>query len=104
MIIAITSFKLREPITREQARSIFLSTAPTYRGVPGLLKKHYLLSEDGGTAGGVYLWDSKAQAQALYTESWRAFVRGKYGTDPIVTYFDSPVLVDNVAEQVFTDD
>ena len=104
MIIAITSFKLPEPITREQARSIFLSTAPTYRGVPGLLKKHYLLSEDGGTAGGVYLWDSKAQAQALYTESWRAFVRGKYGTDPIVTYFDSPVLVDNVAEQVFTDD
>jgi len=104
MIIAITSFKLREPITREQARSIFLSTAPTYRGVPGLLKKHYLLSEDGGTAGGVYLWDSKAQAQALYTESWRAFVRGKYRTDPTVTYFDSPVLVDNVAEQVFTDD
>ena len=104
MIIAITSFKLREPITREQARSIFLSTAPTYRGVPGLLKKHYLLSEDGATAGGVYLWNSKADAQALYTESWRAFVRGKYGTDPIVTYFDSPVLVDNVAEQVFTDD
>ena len=104
MIIAITSFKLREPITREQARSIFLSTAPTYRGVPGLLKKHYLLSEDGGTAGGVYLWDSKAQAQALYTESWRAFVRGKYRTDPTVTYFESPVLVDNVAQQVFTDD
>lgn len=104
MIIAITSFRLPEPITREQARSIFLSTAPTYRGVPGLLKKHYLLSEDGTTAGGVYLWNSKADAQALYTESWRAFVRGKYGTDPVVTYFDSPVLVDNVAEQIFTDD
>ena len=104
MIIAITSFKLPEPITREQARSIFLSTAPTYRGVPGLLKKHYLLSEDGATAGGVYLWNSRADAQALYTESWRAFVRGKYGTDPTVTYFDSPVLVDNVAGQVLTDD
>jgi hypothetical protein len=104
MIIALTSFKLREPITREQARSIFLSTAPTYRGVAGLLKKHYLLSEDGGTAGGVYLWNSRAEAEALYTDAWRAFVRGKYGTDPIVTYFDSPVLVDNVAQQVFTDD
>jgi hypothetical protein len=103
MLIALTSFKLREPITREQARSIFLSTAPTYRGVAGLFKKHYLLSEDGGTAGGVYLWNSRAEAEALYTDAWRAFVREKYGTDPVVTYFDSPVLVDNVAQQVFSD-
>ena len=103
MIIALTSFKLRKPITREQARSIFLSTAPTYRGVAGLFKKHYLLSEDGATAGGVYLWNSKAEAEALYTDAWRAFVREKYGTDPIVTYFESPVLVDNVVQQVFSD-
>jgi hypothetical protein len=103
MIIALTSFKLRKPITREQARSIFLSTAPTYRGVQGLFKKHYLLSEDGATAGGVYLWNSREEAEALYTEAWRAFVREKYGTDPTVTYFDSPVLVDNVAQQVLTD-
>ena len=62
-----------------------------------MFKKHYLLSEDGGTAGGVYLWNSRAEAEALYTDAWRAFVREKYGTDPVVTYFDSPVLVDNVA-------
>jgi hypothetical protein len=103
MIIAFTSFRLPEPITREQARSIFVSTAPTYRGVPGLFRKHYVLSEDGATAGGVYLWNSRAEAQALYTDAWRAFVREKYGTDPTVTYFESPVLVDNVAQQVLTD-
>jgi hypothetical protein len=104
MIIALTSFTLPKPITREEARSIFLSTAPTYRGVPGLFKKHYVLSQDGSTAGGVYLWNSKAEAQALYTESWRAFVRGKYGTEPVVTYFESPVLVDNVAGQIISDE
>jgi hypothetical protein len=80
-----------------------MSTTPTYRGVPGLFRKHYVLSEDGATAGGVYLWNSRAEAEALYTESWRAFVRDKYGTDPTVTYFDSPVLVDNVTQQVHTD-
>lgn len=63
-----------------------------------------MLSEDGATAGGVYLWNSKAEAQAKYTESWRSFVREKYGTEPIVTYFDSPVTVDNVTEQVITDE
>ena len=104
MIIAITAFKLPQPITREEARRIFLGTAPTYQGVPGLLKKHYVLSEDGATAGGVYLWNSRAEAEALYTDAWRAFVSDKYGTDPTVTFFDSPVTVDNLTQQVFAED
>jgi len=104
MIIAITAFTLPKTITREEARSIFLSTAPTYRGVQGLLRKHYVLSEDGGTAGGIYFWNSRQEAEALYTESWRAFVREKYGTEPTVTYFDSPVVVDNLAQQVLADE
>ena len=103
MIIAFTNFALPQPITREEARAIFLSTAPTYQGVPGLHSKHYVLSEDGATAGGVYLWNSKAEAEALYTPAWRSFVRDKYGTEPSVTYFECPVVVDNVAQQVRSD-
>jgi hypothetical protein len=104
MIIAFTTFTLPTPVTREEARSIFLSTAPTYQGVKGLLRKHYVISEDGGTVGGVYLWNSRPEAEAMYTESWRSFVRAKYNTDPTVTYFESPVMVDNVAQQIFTDE
>lgn len=101
MIIAITSFKLPKPISRDEAQRIFLSTAPTYQGVEGLLQKHYVLSEDGATAGGVYFWKTRAAADAMYTAAWREFVREKYGTEPTVTYFDSPVVVDNVTGQVF---
>ena len=104
MIIVFTTLILPKPITRDEARSIFLSTAPKYRGVPGLARKHYVLSQDGGTAGGVYVWNSRPEAEAMYTESWRSFVRQKYGTEPIVTYFESPVLVDNVAQQILTDE
>ena len=104
MITAFTTFALPRPITREEARSIFLSTAPKYRGVQGLLRKTYVLSQDGTTAGGVYLWNSKPEAEAMYTDAWRSFVREKYGTDPTVTYFESPVVVDNVAQQVFADE
>ncbi|NMR20661.1 monooxygenase [Cellulomonas fimi] len=103
MIIAVTAFVLPEPITPERGRDIFLSTAPTYQGVDGLVRKHYTLSEDGRTAGGVYLWESRTAAEALYTDAWRTFVRAKYGTDPTVTYFDSPVFVDNVVGQVVAD-
>ena len=104
MITAITTFALPKPITREEARSIFLSTAPKYRDMPGLFRKVYVLSEDGATVGGLYLWNSRSEAEAVYTESWRSFVREKYGTEPTVTYFDSPVVVDNVTRQVLADE
>ena len=100
MITVITSFRLPKPITRDEARTIFLSTAPKYKGVPGLFRKCYVLSQDGGTVGGIYLWNSTADAEAMYTEDWKAFVREKYGTDPSVTYFDSPVVVDNVTDEI----
>ena len=57
MITALTTFTLPKPITREEARSIFLSTAPKYQGVQGLFRKTYVLSQDGVTVGGVYLWN-----------------------------------------------
>ncbi|MCC8979670.1 monooxygenase [Bradyrhizobium sp. 10BB] len=103
MITAVTTFRLPKPITREEARSIFLSTAPFYRGVSGLFRKTYMISEDGMTAGGVYFWNSRPDAEALYTDAWRARAREKYGADPTVTYFESPVVVDNVAEQILAD-
>lgn len=103
MITTITTFKLPKPLTRVEARSIFMSTAPKYREVPGLVRKCYILSEDGGTAGGIYLWKTRADAEAMYTQSWRDFVRGKYGTEPSVTYFDSPVVVDNVVGEIQSD-
>jgi len=104
MITVITAFKLPKPITRDDARRIFLSTAPKYQGVAGLVRKCYVLSEDGSTAGGIYLWNSRSEADAMYTESWKVFVREKYNTEPSVTYFDTPVVVDNVTNEILSDE
>jgi hypothetical protein len=104
MITVITTFQLSKAITRDEARSIFLSTAPKYQGVAGLFRKCYILSQDGNTAGGIYLWNSRAEAEAMYTESWRVFVRERYGADPSVTYFDSPVVVDNLTHEILSDE
>ncbi len=104
MITTITEFKLTKPITREEAQKIFLSTAPKYQSVPGLVRKCYILSQDGNTVGGIYLWNSRAEAEAMYTESWRDFVREKYGSDPSVTYFETPVVVDNLTHEILSDE
>jgi hypothetical protein len=103
MITAFVQFKLPQPLTLEKAREIFSSTAPKYRKVRGLIRKYYLLSQDGRTAGGVYLWDSKEDAEDLYTEAWKKFVFDKYGTMPQVMYFESPVIVDNTTGEIVTD-
>ena len=104
MITTIIEFKLAEQMSREQAQKIFLSTAPKYQNVPGLVRKNYILSQDGKTVGGVYLWNSRAEAESMYNESWREFVRDKYGCEPSVTYFETPVVVDNLTNEILSDD
>lgn len=103
MITALVQFKLPQPVSIEKAKEIFLGTAPRYRDTPGLLRKYYILSEDGGTAGGVYLWKSKKDAEALYTKEWESFVRERYGVPPSLTYFASPVVVDNLTNEIVSD-
>lgn len=102
MITALVQFKLPQALSIAEARAIFESTAPKYRDVAGLIRKYYVLSQDGGTAGGVYLWRTQDDAERMYSAEWRRFVQDKYGSEPTVTYFATPVLVDNVAGQIVT--
>jgi hypothetical protein len=103
MMTALVQFKLPHPVTREKAKEIFLSTAPRYRKTVGLIRKYYLLSQDCRTAGGVYLWKSRKDAEGLYTQEWESFVRERYGAPPSVTYFESPVVVDNLTNEIVSD-
>ena len=102
MITVIAEFKLPKPMSTEQARETFLSTAPKYLGMPGLIRKYYFLASDGAKAGGIYLWQSREQADRLYTDEWKAFVRDKYGSDPTLTYLETPVVVDNVVNEIIS--
>ena len=103
MVTAFVQFRIPAPMTQQRAKEVFMSTAPKYRQARGLIRKYYLLSEDGGTAGGVYLWQSKGDAEALYTQEWKNFVKEKYGAEPSIVYFHSPVVVDNLSNEIIED-
>lgn len=94
MIVAVVNFALPAPLSPDEARAMFAASAPNYQHVDGLRRKHFLISDDGRTAGGVYLWDSREQAEALYDQTWRDRLAAKYGAPPTVAYFTSPVTVD----------
>ena len=103
MVTAFVQFKVPTPMSRERAKEVFSSTAPNYQKAQGLIRKYYLLSEEGETAGGVYLWKSKENAERLYTQEWRSFIKEKYGAEQSIIYFHSPVVVDNLTREIIKD-
>ncbi len=94
MVTVIVQFKVGDAKV-EALKQVFADSVPRYQQVPGLLRKYYLLSDDGDTAGGVYLWESRADAEALYTDEWKQMIKEKYGSEPVLSYFQSPVILDN---------
>lgn len=72
------------------------SSAPMYRDLAakGLIRKDYL-NGDAGT-GGVYLWESRAAAEAWYTEERVAELTERFGARPQLTWYDTHVTVDNL--------
>ena len=100
MIMTMVAFRRAKPWKLEEAAEIFKSTAPKYLNRPGLIRKHYYVTESGDRAGGVYLWKSRADADACYTEEWKAMVASKYGTKPEILYMNIPVTVDNVTLEI----
>ena len=97
MITTLVQFALPTPMSLPEATRRFETSAPKYQNVPGLVRKYYIRSEDGRIAGGIYLWETRAAAERMYTDEWRGFVEKLYGVRPTVTWFDSPVIVDNLA-------
>jgi hypothetical protein len=96
MIIAVVQIPMsRRP--REAAIAAQTKSAPTFRALAdkGLLRKDFLNGDAGG--GGVYYWTSREAAEAWYTPEWRRNMTEKFGAEPILTYYDTYVRVDNVS-------
>ena len=95
MIIAVVQIPMSRR-SREAAIAAQTKSAPTFRALAdkGLLRKDFLNGDAGG--GGVYYWTSREAAEAWYTPEWRRNITEKFGAEPILTYYDTYVRVDNV--------
>jgi heme-degrading monooxygenase HmoA len=70
----------------------FAKAAAQYQQVPGLMRKHFTIT-DAGTFGGVYLWRDEASAKAWFNEPWHQRVIKTYGKDAKIEWFDAPILL-----------
>jgi len=103
MIAVICEFGLPSSFTPEKARAVFKDSTGKFEKMPGLIRKYFLLSEDGTSAASVYLWESRTPAEAFFTEEWKQFMVGKYGHRPTATFYECPVVVDNHTGEVIKD-
>jgi Putative mono-oxygenase ydhR len=95
MITAIVQYKLPDSISKEDCEAHFHGIAEGFRSVPGLHRKNFIFAEDRW-AGGVYLWQTREDAERFYSGPWQDGIRSRYGMDPIIKYFDTFAITDNV--------
>ena len=103
MITSITRFQLPTGIPIEAVKNGFREVAPHFTQPSGLLRKYFLISEDGKTGGGVYLWSSLEEARNFSEGVLRKMIRDKFQVEPSIEYYEAPVIVDNLTSEIISE-
>jgi len=99
MIVEYVQFQYPPGLTREQILDDARATIPRWRGNTELIRKHYIVNEDG-TGGAFYIWPSKEAAQRGHNAEWFANIKARTGATPTIRYFDLLMILDNEAGTV----
>lgn len=86
-------------VSRERLVEGFNAALPEYRRVDGLLRKYFIITDDG-RFGGVYLWRDEAAAKRWFDDAWHQRVRQTYGGEARIEWFDTPVFARGPAADV----
>lgn len=100
MIVELVTFRAPPGADWDAILKDARATIPRWRADPTLMRKHYLLSEDGTECAGLYIWPTRAAAEAAHDAAWRAAVAQRTGAAPTIRYFALQMLLDNEAGTV----
>lgn len=100
MHIVMWTFQVPSGTTKADLVSTIKTTAHTYQGIPGLIRKYYGISEDARSIVGIYLWESRAAADAFYTPDWVAMVTKRWGAPPVRQDWSTPMVVESAERRL----
>jgi hypothetical protein len=95
MITEYVLFDLPHGITRDEVVQGMRDVAPRWRANAELIRKTFVYDPEANQTGAFYLWPSREAAERAHDEAWRQRVRDTYGSEPVIKYFDTPLVVDN---------
>lgn len=91
MITVISRFPLPEGTDDATLTDTFAESVPRYRDIPGLVRKYYYRTEDG-RGGGVYLFNDRASAEAVFDAAFRSALEERFGA-PVTIEFLTTLIV-----------
>jgi hypothetical protein len=90
-VATLVTIPIPDAISRDKLVEKFKEAAPTYQKIDGLMRKYFIITDDG-KFGGVYLWRDQASADAWFTPAWAEQVKNLFGRAATLEWFDIPVL------------
>lgn len=103
MITEFVLFSLPAGMAREEVVAGMHEVAPRWRSEADLIRKTFVYDPAANRAGAFYLWKNRAAAEVAHGDAWRKGIRAKYGSDPEVVYFETPLVVDNAAARTIAE-
>ena len=101
MITVIVKYKPAKTYAREEIATMLKAGAEhMFKGMPHLLSKQFCFDVNTNEGLSVYLWDSRASAEAFFTPEFLEGFEQSMGAVPSVEYCDTVVVVDNRAGEV----
>lgn len=95
MIVELVTFKAPPGADWDAILQDARAVVPRWRQNRDLLRKHFLLSDDGQECGGLYFWPTREAAEAAHDAAWQAGVAKRTGAAPTIRYFELQMLLDN---------
>jgi hypothetical protein len=100
MIVELVTFKAPPGASWDDILADAQHVIPKWRANPQLVRKHFLLSDNGEECAGLYIWPTRDAAEAAHDATWRAAVEKRTGAPPTIRYFGLQMLLDNEAGTV----
>jgi hypothetical protein len=101
MITAIVKWRVNDGQSREEVLNKFKKSVSLYTGMDHLIRKYFVFSRDKDELWGmgIYLWDDESAANAFY-EMAGPIIKKETGSEPEVTFFDTPMILENQTKEV----
>ena len=94
------TFKVPAGTSKHKLIETINATAHTYEGVPHLIRKYYGIAPDGSSLVGIYLWESRAAADAFYTDDWVAMATKRWTAAPQRHDWETPMVVESAERRL----
>jgi hypothetical protein len=88
LVAVVVQVPVPAGLDRPKLLAAIAQAVPFYRTVPGLVRKYFVVSDDG-KFGGIYLWESRAKAESWYADSviWHSGVSRRSGARAQIDFF-----------------